>query len=147
MSEVERALCERSRMLSWARRWTLNRDDAEDLVQATCLKALENEDKFLGGNVYSWLYVMMRNICFDKVHHEEEDLETITLSVDMSTDMLDIQYALMRLSEKLRSVMILYSYGYSLEEISRRLRCKEGTVASRIHNAKRQMFHIMTNNS
>ena len=43
-------------LLNFAYTLTLNRDDAEDLVQDTALKALDNEDKYVEGtNFKAWI--------------------------------------------------------------------------------------------
>ncbi len=50
-------------LLSFALKLTLNREEAEDLVQDTTLKALNNEDKFVANaNFKGWMLTIMRNI-------------------------------------------------------------------------------------
>ena len=44
-----------------------NRSVADDLVQATCLRALEREDQFQPGTRFdSWMYRIMRNMWIDE---------------------------------------------------------------------------------
>lgn len=45
---------------------TKNFHDAQDLIQETALKAFQNEYKFEAGNLYGWLYTMMKNIFINK---------------------------------------------------------------------------------
>ena len=50
-------------LLSFALKLTLNRDEAQDLVQDTTLKALNNEEKFVdNANFKGWMLTIMRNI-------------------------------------------------------------------------------------
>jgi RNA polymerase sigma-70 factor (ECF subfamily) len=47
---------------AFGRSLTNNRNDADDLVQDTLLKALTNFDKFTEGtNLRAWLFTIMRN--------------------------------------------------------------------------------------
>lgn len=46
----------------FAYKLTADKDEAEDLLQETMLKALDNKDKFNPGtNFKSWMYTIMRN--------------------------------------------------------------------------------------
>ena len=50
-------------LLSFALKLTLNKEEAQDLVQDTTLKALRNEDKFVeNSNFKGWMLTIMRNI-------------------------------------------------------------------------------------
>ena len=47
----------------FAYKLTADKDEAEDLLQETMLKALDNKDKFNPGtNFKGWMYTIMRNI-------------------------------------------------------------------------------------
>ena len=46
---------------------TRNQDDADDLVQQTSLKAIENADQFEEGtNMIAWLITIARNLYLDR---------------------------------------------------------------------------------
>ena len=48
--------------LGFAYKLTADKHDAEDLLQETMLKALDNKDKFdPGTNFKGWMYIIMRN--------------------------------------------------------------------------------------
>ena len=50
-------------LLRFAYKLTANREEANDLLQETSLKALDNEDKFMPDtNFKGWMYTIMRNI-------------------------------------------------------------------------------------
>ena len=50
-------------LLRFAYKLTADREDANDLLQETSLKALDNEDKYTPEtNFKGWVYTIMRNI-------------------------------------------------------------------------------------
>ncbi|MDE7508976.1 MAG: RNA polymerase sigma factor, partial [Muribaculaceae bacterium] len=50
-------------LMSFAMKLTLNREEAQDLVQDTTLKALNNESKYAEDtNFKGWMLTIMRNI-------------------------------------------------------------------------------------
>ena len=46
----------------YALKLTCSRSEADDLVQDTTLKALDNEEKYTSGNLKGWLYTIMYNL-------------------------------------------------------------------------------------
>lgn len=56
-----------SNLLNFAYQLTTSRDTAEDLVQDTTLKVLDNEDKYVDNvNFKGWVFTIMRNIFINK---------------------------------------------------------------------------------
>ena len=52
-----------SELLRFAYKLTADREEANDLLQETTLKALDNEDKYTPDtNFKGWMYTIMRNI-------------------------------------------------------------------------------------
>lgn len=52
-----------SELLRFAYKLTADREDANDLLQETTLKALDNEEKYIPDtNFKGWMYTIMRNI-------------------------------------------------------------------------------------
>ena len=50
-------------LLNFAYQLTANREQAEDLLQDTTLKALDNEEKYVDNvNFKGWIFTIMRNI-------------------------------------------------------------------------------------
>ena len=59
----QRVLGIQSNLLSFAYQLTTNREQAQDLLQDTTLKALDNEDKYVDNvNFKGWIFTIMRNI-------------------------------------------------------------------------------------
>ena len=59
-------------------RWlTRHDDDAEDVVQTACLRALRFFDGFQGGNARAWLLTIVRNTCYSWLaQHRDQQLAT-----------------------------------------------------------------------
>ena len=54
-------------LLNFAYQLTANREQAEDLLQDTTLKALDNEEKYVDNvNFKGWIFTIMRNIFINK---------------------------------------------------------------------------------
>lgn len=50
-------------LLNFAYQLTTNREEAQDLLQDTTLKALDNEEKYVDNvNFKGWIFTIMRNI-------------------------------------------------------------------------------------
>lgn len=70
-------------MMNFALMLTANRDDAQDLLQDTTLKVLDNQDKFVDNvNFKGWVLTVMRNI-FINNYHKIVRVQTV---VDSSAD-------------------------------------------------------------
>ena len=62
-------------LLSFAYQLTTNREQAEDLLQDTTLKALDNEDKYVDNvNFKGWIFTIMRNIFINNYARPSERL-------------------------------------------------------------------------
>ena len=56
-------------MMNFALMLTANRDDAQDLMQDTTLKVLDNQTKFVDNvNFKGWVLTIMRNIFINNYH-------------------------------------------------------------------------------
>ena len=54
-------------LLNFAYMLTSDRDEAEDLLQDTTLKALDNSDKYIDNiNFKGWVFTIMRNIFINR---------------------------------------------------------------------------------
>jgi len=64
-----------------------NRQDADDLVQTTFLKALDRFDSFrAGSNCKAWLMRILRNIWIDRLRHRKVAGPTASLEEDLLPD-------------------------------------------------------------
>jgi len=142
---------------AYALRLTQDRDDANDLVQDTVLKAIVNEEKFAEGtNLKGWLYTIMKNIFINKyrravksnIFNDETDNQYF-LNSSKNTHrndgegnlmMQEIGKAMSALSDNLRVPFQLSFQGYKYEEIAHRLHIPLGTVKVRIHNARKELM-------
>ena len=140
-----------------ALRLTQNEMDAEDLVQTTCLKALQSFAQLRDvRKAKSWLFRILTNIFIDEHRTKVRETEVVELdSVDeahepwMKTgeELFFDQYlseeivaALDRLHPEIRLVVWYADVeGFSYAEIADMLSCSEGTVASRLFRGRNQL--------
>ncbi|MBN9022830.1 MAG: RNA polymerase sigma factor, partial [Rhizobiales bacterium] len=123
-----------------------NRDTAEDLVQATCVRALERSHQFLPGTrLDRWLFAIQRSIWINELRSQRVrqgagivDAE-IALVVDgrheIETNILASQVLreIGKLAEAQReTVLLVYAEGFSYREAAEFLGVPIGTVMSRL---------------
>lgn len=146
-----------------------NRDDVDDLAQEVFVRAFGSIKRFRQeSNLRTWLYRIASNICIDKYRRsapekalrvpferetDDDSWEPIELP-DSSLDpsrifdqkelRVEIDEALLKLPEKLRSVIVLYDLeSLSYEEIAETLGCPLGTVKSRLFKARMQLRALL----
>lgn len=124
-------------------------DEAEDLVQITCTRALENRTRYRPDtNARAWLFTILRNELVSRRRRlvRERDLaaERTLLAaneMDQSVELLlldrrwseEIRAALASLAERYRTPVYLKDVeGFSYREIADVLHCPLGTVMSRL---------------
>lgn len=147
-------------LLSFALKLTLNKEEAQDLVQDTTLKALKNEEKFVDNtNFKGWMMTIMRNIFINNyrkstrentVVDASEDLYHLNLSQDSGLDTPDGAFAVNEISSILatfpadfREPFSMHVAGYKYEEISSKLSMPLGTVKSRIFFTRKRLREIL----
>ena len=60
---TEKLIGMQKRLFNFAYSLTMNRDDAQDLLQSTSLKVLNNQEKFVNNDNFSgWIFTIMRII-------------------------------------------------------------------------------------
>lgn len=141
---------------SYARNFTKDHDDANDLVQDTLLKAVTYFNNFREGtNLKGWLYTIMKNTFINNYRRivktntfitKEEEISAVNLMVSASKNkgedkfvMEDINTALSALSDDYYIPFTMYFEGYKYHEISEHLNIPIGTVKTRIHVARKVM--------
>lgn len=141
---------------TYARNFTRDQDDANDLVQDTLLKAVTYFKNFKEGtNLKGWLYTIMKNTFINNYRRvvktnsfitKEEEITNANLVVSATKNrgenkfvMEDINYALSNLSEDYYIPFTMYFEGYKYHEISDHLNIPIGTVKTRIHVARKVM--------
>ncbi len=137
-----------------------NADDAEDAVQETFLEAFKSLHSFEHRSKFStWLYRVAINTCQQWLRRADSRRRTLNQYIEQnhgvhanSTSELPdevamknernaaLQEAISKLPEKQRTVIILfYMQQLKYREIAEILHCSEGTVASRLNTAIRNL--------
>lgn len=142
-------VAETGKLQKFALRLTRNKADADDLVQSTCLRALEKVDYFQDGtNLFSWTSKIMynlfvsdyrRKVRFETQYDPESYLEkqSVKAAQDAKMEFSDIQRAMKKISAEHRTILILVCIeGWSYQETSEILQIPVGTVRSRLFRAR-----------
>lgn len=119
-----------------------NESDAEDAVEETFIKYIQNKPKFNDrDHTKAWLITVAKNKCKDLLRYRKTHLH---LDVDdvkevpAKTDKNDILDVLMSLPEKFRLVLVLYYVeGYKTEEIARIIRKTPSAVKMRLQKGRK----------
>ena len=145
-----------SNLLNFAYQLTSNREAAQDLLQDTTLKALDNEDKYVDNtNFKGWIFTIMRNIFINNyrqtvrqatVVDKTEDLYHLNISQDSGLTTPEGSYAVKEISQALNSFsdeyrvpFNMYVAGYKYHEIADKLGLPLGTVKGRIFFARKRL--------
>ena len=148
-------------LLSFALKLTANREEAQDLVQDTTLKALRNEAKYIDNtNFKGWMLTIMRNIFINNYRKNArentmvdatDDLFHLNMSQESGLETPDGAYACNEISEIIagfssdyREPFSMHVAGYKYEEIAERLEMPLGTVKSRIFFARKRLRELLT---
>lgn len=135
---------------------TADHDDANDLLQETSLKALDNKEKYVAEtNFKGWIYTIMRNIFINNYRKsaKERNSADITdaafqpmLPVADGYDMPEVAYSVNEITDvinsfspEFREPFSLYVAGYKYEEIAEKMGIPLGTVKSRIFFARKRL--------
>ncbi len=145
-----------SNLLSFAYQLTTNHEAAQDLLQDTTLKALDNESKYVDNvNFKGWIFTIMRNIFINNyrqtvrkatVIDQTEDLYHINICQDSGLDTPDgsiavqeISNAINAFSDDYRIPFSMHVAGYKYQEIADKMQLPLGTVKSRIFFARQKL--------
>jgi RNA polymerase sigma-70 factor (ECF subfamily) len=165
--------CERYRMMEhidliekhidslWftAMRLTRNREDAEDLVQETCMKAWENLSSLQSEKkARTWLLKILTNTFINKYRREQNSPELIDVEpdflepifyksgqyVDLEKEIFstvmdeEVKEAIESLPVEFRIVVLLVDIeGLSYREVQEILNISSGTLSSRLYRGRR----------
>ncbi len=154
-------------------RMTRNPQEADDLLQDTCLKAYRFIDKFQRGtNFKAWIFKILTNVFINRYRKLQRDrqvrgeverdgyhahiiaqgpardaqrAEETILDHLMSEDIIQ---ALEKLPPDFRMAIILSDVEeFSYKEIADIMDCPVGTVMSRLYRARRQMQRLLYNHA
>lgn len=133
----------------------VGQQDAPDLLQQVFLRVFTKIGQFSGrSDVMTWIYRLAVNESLQfrrsrgRVHYEMPADEPIDPAVDpkLRTEQQELMdRALAQLDSQLRAVFILKEVeGLSYREISAALGIKEGTVGSRLNQARAELRNILS---
>lgn len=129
--------------------------EADDLVQATLLRAWEHRSKFEDGtNLVAWMFTILRNTHLNqrkRLRREVEDVDgalagTLSSAPDQEhrIAIAEMQAALDTLPPEQRETLLLVtmdSLGY--EDAAAILGCQVGTVKSRVSRARERLATVL----
>ena len=147
-------------LLRFAYKLTSDREEANDLLQETSLKALDNEEKYTPDtNFKGWIYTIMRNIFINNyrqtvrkatVIDQTEDLYHLNVSQNSGLDspegtiaIKEINHAINSFSDEYRIPFSMHVAGYKYQEIAEKMDLPLGTVKSRIFFARQRLQTIL----
>ncbi len=142
-------------------RWLLRNDqDAEDVVQDSCLRAFKFLSGFRGGDGRAWLLAIVRNTCYTRLRKnrahdlalpldpelhdgpcDDANPETILLR---NVDLQLLRQALDALPTESREIIVLRDLeGLAYKEIAQIADLPMGTVMSRLARARKRLQHCL----
>jgi RNA polymerase sigma-70 factor (ECF subfamily) len=142
-------------LLAFAMSLRRNRQDADDLLQETMLKAWSNIDTFTEGtNLRAWLFTIMRNTHNTQYRKSEKERMNEYLGDasevgvpprQMSTaEARDILKALQKLDHHQRETLLLVAaQGFNYEEAAKIVDCPVGTIKSRLNRARKRLAKVL----
>jgi len=147
-------------LFSFALRLTRSRQDAEDLMQETAIKAYKYRNNFAEGtNFKSWISTIMRNTFINQYRkrktrrHLNQPTTEVTENVVSKNVVANSGEQNLRMQEmtrmmdsigKIYSVPFMMFYkGYEYQEIAAQLNIPIGTVKSRIFSARVKMKQLI----
>ena len=145
-----------SELQRFAYKLTADKEEANDLLQETSLKALGNMDKYTPDtNFKGWVYTIMRNIFINNYRKtvrdqtfvdQTENLYHLNLPQDSGFDSTEGNYDLKEirrivnsLPKEYRVPFSMYISGFKYREIADRLGLPIGTVKSRIYFTRQRL--------
>lgn len=134
-----------------------SRDQADDLVQDTIVRALAAAEQFtLGTNFRAWVQAILRNQRYNLFrkpwaqHTPLQDLEhepAQRATQDTSLEMCEFRRAFGQLHENQRQALILVGVdGLNYADTAKRVKCATGTIKSRISRGRQELRSLMTDN-
>lgn len=143
-------------LLNFAYKLTADHEEANDLLQETSLKALDNEDRYTDEtNFKGWIYTIMRNIFInnyrktlrdqtyvdttDNQYFLNQGIDIEVDSTEVAYDLTEIRHIVNGLSKEYRVPFAMYVSGFKYREIADRLGLPLGTVKSRIYITRQKL--------
>jgi len=135
-------------LYGFLRRYHPDRDDCDDLLQETWIRALANLERFDPEKRFStWLFQIALNLCRDLARRDQvrsrfrkgmqATQQTNTgAALEETVDAVRAMEAIEALPLQQKEVLLLrYYHGFPEREVAEMLGCPRGTVKSRLHQA------------
>ncbi len=149
-----------SELQRFAYKLTADKEEANDLLQETSLKALDNMDKYMPDtNFKGWVYTIMRNIFInnyrkivrdqtfvdktDNLYHLNHTQELDGYTTENNYDTKEIYRAVNALPKEYRIPFMMHLSGFKYREIAERLGLPLGTVKSRIFFTRQHLQALL----
>ena len=143
-------------LLRFAYKLTSDREEANDLLQETSLKALDNEEKYTPDtNFKGWMYTIMRNIFInnyrkivreqtfvdqtDNQYHLSMPQDSGFASTEGAYDLKEMHRIVNALPRDYKVPFSMHVSGFKYREIAERLGLPLGTVKSRIFFTRQKL--------
>ena len=143
-------------LLRFAYKLTANHEDANDLLQETSLKALDNEEKYAAEtNFKGWMYTIMRNIFInnyrkivrdqtfvdttDNYYHLNLPQDSGFESTEGAYDLKEMHRIVNALPREYKIPFSMHVSGFKYREIAEKLGLPLGTVKSRIFFTRQRL--------
>lgn len=143
-------------LLRFAYKLTANREEANDLLQETSLKALDNEDKYIPDtNFKGWMYTIMRNIFInnyrkivrdqtyvdqtDNLYHLNLPQDSGFESTEGAYDLKEMHRIVNALPKEYKVPFSMHVAGFKYREIAEKLDLPLGKVKSRIFFTRQRL--------
>ena len=143
-------------LLRFAYKLTANREEANDLLQETSLKALDNEEKYVPDtNFKGWMYTIMRNIFInnyrkvvrdqtfvdttDNYYHLNLPQDSGFESTEGAYDLKEMHRIVNALPREYKIPFSMHVSGFKYSEIAEKLGLPLGTVKSRIFFTRQRL--------
>ena len=140
---------------AFARSLTRNRDQADDLVNDTIVRAIAASNQFTPGtNFRAWVFTILRNLFYNQGRRGSARFSSIDdvfvdepaelASQEASLEFCDFRRAFWQLPEHHREALILVgASGLNYEDAARICGCQVGTMKSRVSRARTELRRML----
>lgn len=144
-----------NRLKGFAYSLVSDKDDVNDLIQETYLKAISYKDKLDDySNLKMWVLTIMRNVFINSYRKKTKQrsymLENKEVSKNQSYEATDSYYtsneikkAISSLGQEIGEPFKMYVDGYKYKEIAQKMDINIGTVKSRIFTARKKLSDLL----
>ena len=160
LSFKQRLLGLQGNLYNFACQLTSDKDAAQDLVQDTTLKVLDNEAKYVDNvNFKGWVVTIMRNIFINNYRRQVRSATVVDTTEDLyhlnlcqesglttpegSFAAKEISVAINSFAKEYKVPVTMYLAGYNYSEIAEKMNLPLGTVKSRIFFARKRLQEML----